>query len=138
MSGVFLDTSAIYAAARAGTDRHSAAKTEYERLLRGRVGLITTDLVLAELHALTLSRSRPAVALELVDRLLRSSRIDVVDSGVDRIRSAAEFLRDRPNRRYSLADAVSFVVMRDLGVEDAFTLDADFGAEGFRMLPDRG
>lgn len=135
MNRVFLDTSAVYAAARAGTNRHPEAKAEYERLLRDTIGLITTDLVVAELHALTLSRSRPAVALDLVDRLMRSSRIEVVDSGVDRIRSAVELLRDRPGRRYSLADAVSFVVMRDFGIEAAFTLDADFAAEGFRMLP---
>lgn len=132
---VFLDTSAVYAAARAGTDRHSAAKAAYEGLLRGTLGLITTDLVVAELHALTLVRTRPAVALDLVDRLMRSSRIDVVDSGVDRIRSALDLLFGRPNRRYSLTDAVSFVVMRELGIEAAFTLDADFAAEGFRMLP---
>ena len=135
MSAVFLDTSAVYAAARSGTDRHPEAKAEYERLLRDAIRLVTTDLVVAELHALTLSRSRPAVALDLVDRLMRSSRIDVVDTGVDRIRSAVELLRDRPDRRYSLADAVSFVVMRDFGIEQAFTLDADFAAEGFGMLP---
>lgn len=62
-------------------------------------------------------------------------RCDVIDSGVDRIWSAVELLRDRPARRYSLADAVSFVVMRDFGIEQAFTLDTDFAAEGFRMLP---
>ena len=48
-----------------------------------------------------------------------------------------DLLAERPGRRYSLADAASFVVMRDLGATAALTLDADFGAEGFEIIPAR-
>lgn len=36
-----------------------------------------------------------------------------------------------------MMDATSFVVMRDLDIDTAFTLDADFAAEGFTVLPQR-
>lgn len=135
MITVFLDTSAIFAAARPRSDRHVEASTEFQRLLRDSVRLVTTDLVVVELHALALRRSHAFAALDLADRLMHSSRIEVLSAGLDRLTAALELLRRRPDRTYSLADAVSFVVMRELEIERAFTLDADFSAEGFQVVP---
>jgi len=39
------------------------------------------------------------------------------------------------DQRFSLADAVSFVVMKDRGIRDALTLDKHFAIAGFTMLP---
>jgi len=55
--------------------------------------------------------------------------------GSARLASAIDLLAARPGRPYSLADAVSFVVMRELGIHRTLTLDADFAAEGFELLP---
>jgi predicted nucleic acid-binding protein len=135
VTAVFLDTSGVFAAARPGSDRHAEARAVYESLLRGSDRLVTTDLVLAELHALTLHRAGPGVALDLVSRLAASNRIEVVAVGRERLDDALDLLAARPGRRYSLADGASFVVMRDMGATVAFTLDADFAAEGFTVLP---
>jgi predicted nucleic acid-binding protein len=40
-----------------------------------------------------------------------------------------------PRSAVSLVDRVSFEVMRDLGVTDAFAFDADFTRAGFVTLP---
>lgn len=98
-------------------------------------GLLTTEAVLAEVHALVLRRIGPAAALAMVDRLVDSPRIEVVPLDAGLRDAALEVLRSRPDRRYSLADAVSFSVMRGRGLTQAFTLDADFAAEGFEVLP---
>ncbi|MBA2373581.1 MAG: PIN domain-containing protein [Chloroflexi bacterium] len=135
MITVFLDTSAIFAAARPRSDRHAEAKSAYQQLMRDSVRLVTTDLIVVELHALALRRSHPAAALDLVDRLMQSGRIEVLAAGLDRLIAALELLRQRPDRGYSLADAVSFVVMRELTIDRAFTLDDDFSAEGFQVVP---
>ena len=37
-------------------------------------------------------------------------------------------------RKLSLVDRVSFVIMRDLGLKDAFCFDKDFEKEGFSCL----
>ena len=97
--------------------------------------LATTDLVVAELHGLTLGRMGPAVALQVVDGILRSVRVEVVATGPDMLRASADFLRSRPGRRLSLVDATSFLVMRARGIGVALSLDDDFAAEGFRLLP---
>lgn len=135
MIGVWLDTSAIFAAASPRSDRHAEAAAAYRTLLSGTGRLVTSDLIVAELHALSLARVHPRFGLDLVDRLLTSSRIEVVAAGIERIAAAAEWLRRRPGRAYSLTDAVSFVLMRELAISRAFTLDADFAAEGFEVIP---
>lgn len=135
MSGVLLDTSALFAAARPRSDRHDEASAAYRSLLRRSERLVTTDLIVAELHALSVARGHPASGLDLVDRLMSSTRIEVVAAGMGRLHAAADLLARRPRRAYSLTDAVSFVLMRELAINRAFTLDADFVAEGFEVVP---
>ncbi len=135
MTGCFLDTSAIYASADPRETRHADCRREYEQAIRGSERIVTTDLVVAELHVLALRRSTPSAALELVDRLLASDRIEVLASSGERMALAVDLLRSRPGRPYSLADAVAFVVMRETGIRRAITLDGDFEAEGFEVTP---
>lgn len=135
MTGVWLDTSAIFAAARPRSDRHAEAAAAYRTLLTGTQRMVTSDLIVAELHALSLARVHPRFGLDLIDRLLTSGRIEIVAAGIERMAAAAELLRERPGRAYSLTDAVSFVLMRELAISHAFTLDADFADEGFEVVP---
>lgn len=135
MTEVFLDTSALFAMASRGESWHEQSRDAFQRLMGSGHALVTTELVLAELHALALSRVGPDRAADLVERLGASARIEVVAAGRDIRERGLSLLRSRPGRRSSLTDATSFVVMRDLGIDTAFTLDADFAAEGFAVLP---
>jgi len=132
---IFLDTSALYAAADRSSERHADCAEAFDELVRSQVGLVTSALVLAELHALTLRRIGPAAALTVVDRLTDSLRVEVRGVTTADVDTAVDLLRSRPNRRYSLADAVSFELMHALGIDAVLTLDADFAAEGFTVLP---
>ncbi len=111
MTGVLLDTSAIFAAARPRSDGHAAAGAAYRTLLTGSQRLVTTDLIVAELHALSLARVHPRFGLDLIDRLLTSNRIEIVATGLERLAAGTDLLRQRPGQTYSLTDAVSFVLM---------------------------
>jgi predicted nucleic acid-binding protein len=134
-TGVFLDTSGLYAALDRSAARHGEAAATLERLLRGNVPLLATVVVIAEFHGLVLSRLGPDVALDAIDRLLASPRVDTLSTGATALRTAVDFLRTRPGRRLSLVDALSFAAMRDQGVGIAFTLDGDFTAEGVAAIP---
>jgi predicted nucleic acid-binding protein len=134
-SGVFLDTSGLYAALDRNADRHARVAAELQRLMRQGVPLLTTDAVVTEFHGLTLGRLGPRIALDGVDRLLTSPRLRVVATGPGAIRLAVDYLRTRPDRRLSLVDALSFASMREHQVDAALTLDANFVAEGFSALP---
>ena len=135
LDGVFVDTSALYAIVDRNEHRHAEVSADLEALMRSSVPLLTTDAVLTEFHGLALGRLGPATALDALDRVLASPRISVIATGPGDIRSAVELLRDRPERRLSLVDALSFGVMRELKLESALTLDGDFAAEGFTMRP---
>jgi len=43
-------------------------------------------------------------------------------------------LRQRLDKDWSLCDAVSFILMREYGIEDALTSDHHFEQAGFRRL----
>ena len=135
MTPLFADTSALYAAADRREEGHDTCRLAYERALRSGGTIVTTELIVAELHALAVRRSYPDAALEIVRRLTTTGRVDVEPVGSSRLATAIDHLAARPGRPYSLADAVSFVVMRELGIHRALTLDADFAAEGFEVVP---
>jgi len=43
-------------------------------------------------------------------------------------------LQARLDKSYSLCDAISFVLMREQGIQEALTTDRHFEQEGFRRL----
>ena len=47
---------------------------------------------------------------------------------------AHDLLTARPDKNYSLCDAVSFILMRRLGITEALTTDHHFTQEGFIRL----
>lgn len=49
-------------------------------------------------------------------------------------REAIALLQDRPDKTYSLCDAVSFLIMRKRNLTDALSTDRHFEQEGFRRL----
>ena len=135
MRSIFLDTSALFAMASRGESWHVQSRDAFEGLTRAGSTFVTTELVLGELHALALSRVGPGHAATLVERLGASARIMAVAADAALREQGLTLLRARPGRRYSLTDATSFVVMRQMGLDTAFTLDADFAAEGFAVVP---
>ena len=132
MSRVFLDTSAAYALLVRSDENHARAARAFERLKDASARLLTTSYVLVETHALLGRR----VGLEAV-RGFRDDfepLLDVtwVDSELHGQGLAA--LLERSSSEVSLVDAVSFLVMRREGLDDAFTYDRHFEAEGFARV----
>lgn len=72
---------------------HHACRREYDRVVNGRAQLMTTELVVAELHALALRRANPSVARAIAERITRSHRIRVVTPGPNRIEAALALLQ---------------------------------------------
>jgi uncharacterized protein len=128
---MLLDTSGLLCLHHGAEPFHSKATASY-RAARVR---ITHGYVLAEFVALAQARRipRPA-ALTFVTDLLGTPDIETVwiDEGLNR--EALSLLLARQDKRYSLCDAVSFVLMRRRGLEEALTTDVHFEQEGFRRV----
>ena len=136
MSLAFLDTSGWFAALSPRETRHRAARNTYRSWINGGTRLVTTNLVMAEMHIL-LSRFRGAVeGTRFLDSVHQDTSHQVVFVDRDLERAAIDrWLRRFADKPLSLADAVSSEVMRTMRIEEALALDAHFRLAGFRTLP---
>lgn len=99
------------------------------------VRIVTTNLIVAETYALLLNRLGRKASLAFLAEVRRPP-IAVVDSAAElEVRARTDWLEPFDDQFFSLADAVSFVVMAERGIGDALTLDRHFAAAGFRMIP---
>jgi predicted nucleic acid-binding protein len=128
---MLLDTSGLYCYLDAGEARHRSAVS----LLDSAPVRLTHNYVLAELVALCNARRIDRhVTLEFVSALADDPNVAVFWVGHENHRAAMDLLRPRPDKNYSLCDAVSFLLMRQRGVTDALTTDRHFEQEGFVRL----
>ena len=72
--------------------------------------------------------------VDFSDEVLVDDSVEIVWVGEDLHRRAVELLRQRQDKKYSLCDAVSFVLMRERGETEALTTDRHFEQEGFARL----
>lgn len=130
---MFLDTSGLLCYHHRDEPQHRDAVVLFENAVRR----ITHNYVLAEFIPLCQARGfdrRKAIAF--MRDLLESDVVQVVWVDRELHCAAVNFLDSRPDKTYSLCDAVSFVIMRLQGVQDALTTDHHFEQEGFvRPLP---
>lgn len=135
MKRVFVDTSAFFAHVVAEDAHHAEARALFERADRESWTLITTNAVVWETY--TLLRVRARNGRELALGFLEDIQDGLCD--IERVRPldearAIDLLRQYADKRYSFCDALSFVVMEQLGVTDAVAFDDDFKSFGKIVL----
>lgn len=136
MSGTFLDTSGWLAAVSPKESASARARAAYRDAVGSRAGVVTTNLVVAEMHAMLLRRRGTADATSFLERLYADSSHEVIFVDRELERAAIDhWLRRYREAAFSLADAVSFEVMRQRGIRTALALDGHFRTAGFETLP---
>ena len=121
---VFVDTGYLLALERRTDENHRRALVHW-RSLRGRglPRLLTTTSVFDEVITYLNSHGLHASAVKTGKRLLGSPSVELVRVGDGLFRAAFDLLEDRPDKRYSLTDCVSFVLMRERGISLALSFD---------------
>ena len=130
---VFVDTSALFAVLDADDRMHVRAHETWMALVHERAVLHTTSYVLVETTALLQSRIGVDAVRSLAADILPILSTVWVDEGAHR--SAQQALLVASRRDLSLADCVSFEVMRRLELDAAFCFDPHFSDQGFRVTP---
>ncbi|MEX0879113.1 MAG: PIN domain-containing protein [Thermoanaerobaculia bacterium] len=127
---IFLDTSAVVALANRSDERHAEAIALFSSV-RDPGEFATHNYVMVEAFALLHRRLGLRVALRFEEG---ASAFEVV--WVDRRlhEAAVRTLARKGTRRSSLVDEISFLVMRERGIDTAFAFDPDFEREGFKTL----
>jgi uncharacterized protein len=129
---IFVDSS-FWVALRLARDAHH----EEARVLLTRyadASLVTSNHVHGETWTFLRRRVGHAAAVEFLDAVARSPRLQLVFANEVVEAAALKWLRRRDEREYSYVDATSFALMRSLRIREALAFDGDFQAAGFTEL----
>ncbi len=128
MPVIFADTSFIVALLRINDEIHARA---LELLPKIRERVVISDHVLAELVTFLAYRDGNAVAYSCAKKLLESE-ILIVQVVNEDILPALKLVRKYG--KLSMCDALSAVVMKNLGIGKALSFDSDFDRLGFERV----
>jgi uncharacterized protein len=131
MTPVFVDTSFLLALVLTDDEHHDRA-IAWQRATRGK--LLTTEYVLIEVLDALAKPGLRGMALAIVASLESDPGIEVVGASTALMRRGVEFYRVHADKEWGVTDCISFVAMRDAGLQDALTSDHHFEQSGFRAL----
>lgn len=131
MTAVFVDTSAWFALADEDDAPHQAATRLLREMTAQRAALVTTNCVVSETYMLLRARLGALAAHRFLDRVRMSPSIQRVHVPELWEESAEEVLVQYHDQDFSYVDATSFIAMRRLRLQEAFTYDHHFAVMGF-------
>ncbi len=132
---IYIDTAAFLATLNINDRYHPSASKTWDEILASASTLFSSNYVILETTALLQHR----FGIEAV-RLFESDIIPVleiawVDKDIHIQAMSALLVANR--RNLSLVDCTSFEIMRQIGIEAAFTFDPHFSEQGFTVFPER-
>lgn len=133
-----MDTSAWYALVDPGVRARSHVASALRESIRKRYRILTTNLIVAETHALLLRRLGHRVAVTFVREVGSAPNVVVESSRELEELALRDWLERFEDENFSLTDAVSFAVMSERRIRNALTLDHHFAVAGFEVVPSAG
>ncbi len=135
MKRLFVDTGYLVALELTSDQHHEAAQMHWGRLRVERPALTTTSAVLTETTTLLNARGHYETAVRVGERLLRSPEIELLHVDEALMDAGWHYFARHSDKRYSLTDYISFVVMERGGLREVLTFDHHFEQAGFVPLP---
>jgi predicted nucleic acid-binding protein len=133
-SEVFVDSSGFLALWDASDEHHVRAGRLQEKLRREGRSFVTSDYIVDETATLLLMRHSHSAAADFLDTIERSEALRLEWIGPERFHAAAALFRRHADKEWSFTDCVSFRLMRELRIQEAFTTDHHFKQAGFAPL----
>lgn len=136
MEELFVDSSAWYPLVVRSHPDHDRLSAALRARVERRVRIVTSNLIVAESHALIMRRAGIGAGLRFV-QLVRASP-NVVVSSTPSLEDAAvtDWLTRYADQPFSMVDAVSFAIMAERGTRAALTLDRHFAIAGYEIVTD--
>jgi predicted nucleic acid-binding protein len=130
-----VDSSAWIALFSRRDQHHAEADRKFREAVASKTPLLTTNLVIAEIHRLLLRRAGGLAAAAALDRIDASPLVKIDFAGVSHHRAAKSWLKKLSAHAISYTDAVSFSTMECAGSTEAITFDRHFSLAGFALYP---
>jgi predicted nucleic acid-binding protein len=135
-SSIFVDTSGWLAAINHRDSHYHDMVQTYDNLVTKKTSFVTSNLVLAEMHALIVRERGANDGCSLLDAIYADPLYRVVSVDRDLESEATDrWLRRFTKSKFSLTDAVSFEIMRRERITEALALDHHFEVAGYGLLP---
>jgi len=134
MTRIFADACYWIALLHRNDQLHATAVAAQKQLTNAH--LITTDEVLAEVLNFFSGKGPQlrAVTAQTVENLRSDSRVSVVEQSRTSFDGGLAIYKTRPDKKYSLVDCVSFMLMTRDSISEALTDDHHFEQESFIAL----
>jgi len=131
MKAVFADTYFFLALLDSKEPRHldAVAASRDQNLI-----LVTTDCVLIEFGDAYCDPRDRGDFIAMYQGLVGNPRVRIIATERRLFERGVELFEQRPDKKWSLTDCVSFVVMTDEGILEVLTGDHDFEQAGFKVL----
>lgn len=136
MSKLFIDTSGWASLFHPDDLFHALAQSIYENIRKDGIRLVTTNYVIAETVALLTSpfRTPRQAVIDFVNGIKSSTLVDLVHIDESLDNQSWDLLSKRVDKKWSLVDCSSFVVMQNDGITESLTSDHHFEQAGFVRL----
>jgi predicted nucleic acid-binding protein len=135
MNARFLDTGYVLALELSNDSNHVVAQDHWRQLSSSLPRLITTTSVFSEIITFFNNRRRHDKAVSVGKMLLTSPSVELVAVDDVLFRAGWEFFCRHDDKDYSFTDCISFLVMKDRGIDTALAFDHHFDQAGFRKEP---
>jgi hypothetical protein len=97
--------------------------------------VVLTEYIVLELGNALSKGSEKKVFLSMVASFRSNPQVEVVPASRELLAKGLRMFAKHMDKDWSLTDCISFVAMRERGIQEALTFDAHFRQAGFRMLP---
>jgi len=135
---VLVDSGAWIALVRLGDQYHSEADRLFRRAAVLRIPLVTTNLIIAEVHRFSLFHVGVRAAALLLERIDASQLLTTEFATAAHHASARRWIERLSDQVISYTDAVSFAVIEATRCTAAMSFDRDFVTAGFRLWQPTG
>jgi hypothetical protein len=132
---IFIDTGAFLARYVKHDQYHAEAFADWDQLARDGTRCFTSNLVLSETLTLLARRTDYRFAAERGRQLYSSSVLEILRPDINHEIAAIFLFEKYADQQVSFCDCDSFVLMRRLGIPDAFAFDDHFSMAGFNVRP---
>jgi len=105
----------------------------FREAVRNGVRLLTTNLIVAEVHRFILFHAGPRAASLVLERMEKSPSLTIVFATAEHHEEAGRWLGKLTDQRITYTDGVSFAVMDAHGCKTAMSFDRDFTIAGFSL-----
>jgi len=137
-TGLYLDTSGLFARFHPGADRHDEMSAFFDGIASGEFPyrpLVTNTYVVDELATLLLSKATHDIAAWALETLLDSDAISVRYEEERSFAAARDRFLTYDSQELSFTDHYTGADMNERAIDHVLTLDSDFETLGFTVVP---